>query len=109
MVDERRSHIPFHLSFKRHVKYVRHAWVTYSLGFYCCLEVEMGDYRNVRALASWNVVTQALSGAMCLYYTLFNRFCSFSSHCDLDLARRYQNLMLHYTGRIPMWPPRSTQ
>lgn len=98
-----RSHVPFHLYFKRHVKYVGHAWVNYSLRFHCCLEVEMGDYRNVRALASWNVVAQAPNGTKCLYYTLWNGFCSFGSPSDLDLVRQYQNLMLHYAGRIPMW------
>ncbi len=30
----------------------------------------MGDYGNVRALASRNVVAQAPIGANCLYYTL---------------------------------------
>lgn len=34
--------VMYHL-FKRHVKYAVHARVNYSLGFYCHLEVEMGD------------------------------------------------------------------
>lgn len=70
MAGGRRSHVPFHPYFKRHVKNVGHARVNYSLGFYRRLEVKTRDYRNVKDLASWNAVAQAPSGAKCLYYTL---------------------------------------
>lgn len=79
MEEEEVTYHTVAIIFKRHVKYAGHARVKYVSGFQCRLEVETGDYRNVTALASRNVVAQAPSGAKCLYYTLLNGFCSLGS------------------------------
>lgn len=110
-----REEVVYHcvLISNRHVKYVGHARVNYTLGFYCHLEVGVVDYSNVRSSgieecghAGTEPGTMFTLGSVKLVLFIWAASPPHHHHhppCpDLDLIQLYQILTLHCTGRTLM-------